>query len=472
MENNQRAQWGSNFGFLMAAVGSAVGLGNIWGFPYKLGANGGFAFLLIYLILVVVVGLATMLGELAIGRITGKSAVFAYRDLAKKWTFLGYAGVAAGFFILAFYSVIGGIVIRYMVSFLLEMFKSGAGFLGMGSGEYFGYFISNAGGSIFFHALFMAITILIVMGGVSGGIEKFCKFAMPALVVILLIVIIRSITLPGAGAGLAYIFKPNLEPLSTLSGFFSVLRTAAGQMFFSLSLGMGCMITYGSYLSKKENLMTNSIFICIADSTVALLAAIAIMPAVFAFGLEPGGGPGLLFVTLHEVFTSGMGGFVGSLFGFLFYLLVFFAAVTSSISLLEVCASFFIDKQQLEGKKADRKVISGIIGAIIFVVGIPVAMDGLGGGSIIKETFWFNKWGFIDFYDLISEGILMPLGAALMSVLIGWKLKTKIISDEVAASGKGIKLKAYKFWDICFRFVVPIGMLLVLWGQFLDFGLI
>lgn len=466
MEN--RGQWGSKFGFLMAAVGSAVGLGNIWGFPNKLGANGGFAFLIIYLILVIVVGASTMLGELTIGRITGKSAVFAYRDISKKWTWLGYAGVAAGFLILAFYSVLGGTVIRYMLSFLMEMFSPGSGFGGMASGDYFGTFITDAGGSLIFHAIFMAVTIIIVMGGISGGIEKFCKWAMPALVVILLVVIIRSVTLPGASAGLAYIFKPNFEPLK--EDFFKVLRIASGQMFFSLSLGMGCMVTYGSYLSKKESLVSNSLFICVADTSVALLAALAVMPAVFAFGLSPSQGPGLLFITLHEVFTSGMGGFVGNLFGFLFYLLVVFAAVTSSISLLEVSSSYLIDRQAEKGKEGNRKKLTLIVGIIIFFVGVPVAIDGLGGGGVLPATFWFNKWGFIDFYDLISEGILMPVGAAAMSLLIGWKMKIGAIEAEVEVSG--VKFAAKKFWEICFKFVVPIGMLLVLWGQLLDFGIL
>ncbi len=468
MENKERGQWGSNFGFLMAAVGSAVGLGNIWGFPYKLGANGGFAFLLVYLILVVFVGIVTMLGELTLGRITGKSVVFAYKEFSKKWTWLGYAGVAAGFFILAFYSVIGGTVIRYMVAFLIEIFSPGAGFGTISGGEFFGNFITNAGGSIAYHFIFMAITVVIVMGGISGGIEKFCKWAMPALVIILLVVIIRSVTLPGAAAGLAYIFKPNFEPLK--ENFFGVLRVAAGQMFFSLSLGMGCMITYGSYLSKKENLMSNAIFVCLSDTSVALLAAIAVMPAVFAFGLEPGGGPGLLFVTLQEVFIKGMSGTIGAIFGFLFYLLVVFAAVTSSISLLEVSTSYFIDRIAEKGGTPNRKRLSIIVGAVIFVVGLPVAMDGLGGGGILPATFWFGKWGFIDMYDLISEGILMPVGAALMSILIGWKLKTSAIANEVSVGNH--KLKYYKFWDIGFRFVVPIGMLLVLWGQLLDFGIL
>jgi NSS family neurotransmitter:Na+ symporter len=469
MENNNREQWGSNFGFLMAAVGSAVGLGNIWGFPYKLGANGGFAFLLVYIILIALVGFVVMLGELTLGRITGKSTIFAYKELAKKWTWIGYAGVFAGFLILSFYSVLGGTVIRYMVSFFQEIFSPGAGFSGLNSEAYFSAFISNAGGSILYHGIFMLITIMIVMGGISGGIEKFCKFAMPALVVVLLIVLVRSVTLPGAGAGLAYIFQPNFEPLK--ENFFGVLRVAAGQMFFSLSLGMGIMITYGSYLSKKENLMKNSIFIAMADSTVAILAATAIMPAVFAFGLKPGQGPSLLFITLQEVFTNGIGGRVGAIFGFLFYLLVFFAAITSSISLLEVSTSYILDRQLEKNRKPiSRKTLSVVIGIITFFVGLPVAMDGLGGGGVIAEKFFFGKWGFLDMYDVVSEGILMPVAAMFMSILIGWLLKIKTIENEVNIHGN--RLKYVKYWDICFRFVVPFGILLVLWGQLVDFGIL
>ncbi|MCL1906244.1 MAG: sodium-dependent transporter, partial [Clostridiales bacterium] len=262
MENgtdSKRGGWGTNLGFLMAAVGSAVGLGNIWGFPYKLGANGGFTFLLLYLLLVIFVGFVVMIGELVIGRKTGKSAVFAYVALSKKYKWVGFLGVASGFIILAFYSVLGGYVMKYMFSFLGQLFSGSM--TGVPSGDFFGAFLGSIGQGTIFFALFQLVTILIVMGGISGGIEKFCKVAMPALLVILLAVIIRSVTLPGATAGLAFMFAPDFSHWSTFGGFIKTLRVAAGQMFFSLSLGMGCMITYGSYLSKKENLEFNAVFI-------------------------------------------------------------------------------------------------------------------------------------------------------------------------------------------------------------------
>ncbi|MDW5300261.1 MAG: sodium-dependent transporter [Sedimentibacter sp.] len=481
---NSRGQWGSNFGFLMAAVGSAVGLGNIWGFPYKMGANGGFAFLIVYLAMVTFVGFATMLGELALGRKTGLGVIGTYKVLYKKFAWVGWLGFLSGFLILGFYSVLGGYTLRYALGFLMEIFSKGAGFGGMGSGEFFGSFIINGGANVMFHAIFMGLTIVIVMGGISGGIEKFTKIAMPALLVMLLIVIIRSLTLEGASTGVAFMFAPNFAAFSEI-GFMKVLKTAAGQMFFSLSLGMGCMITYGSYLSKSENLEKNALIIPIADTIFALLAGLAVMPAVGAFmsqgveGISFGAGPGLLFVTLHQVFSVGMGGFIGNLFGFVFYFLVFIAAVTSSISLLEVCTAFFIDRNVSKGVKANRKMITIITGLVVFAVGVPVCLDGLGsgvaGGATIdipavmfgmsEVRVAFDCW--LDFYDMIAEGVFMPLGAILMSVMIGWILKTDIIKSEVEEGG--IKMKAYAFWDICFKFIVPIGILFVLMGQLDDF---
>lgn len=484
-KENNRGQWASNFGFLMAAVGSAVGLGNIWGFPYKMGANGGFAFLIVYLLLVLFVGFATMLGELALGRKTGLGVIGTYKALSKKYTWIGWLGFLSGFFILGFYSVLGGYTLRYSFGFLMEIFSAGAGFGGMGSGEFFGSFIINGGANVLFHALFMGITIAIVMGGIASGIEKFTKVAMPALFFMLLVVIVRSLTLEGSFVGLQFMFAPNFSAFSEI-GFMRVLKTAAGQMFFSLSLGMGCMITYGSYLSKSENLEKNAIIIPIADTIFAILAGIAVMPAVGAFvyqgveGISFGAGPGLLFVTLHQVFSVGMGGFVGNFFGFLFYFLVFIAAVTSAISLLEVCAAFFIDKRVEKGLSTDRKKITTLIGFVIFLVGIPVCLDGLGsgvaGGATIdipavvfgmKEVrVAFDCW--LDFYDMISEGVFMPLGALLMAAIIGWVLKTTAIKEEVEAS-PGVQLAAYKFWDVCFKFIVPIAMVFVLMGQLDDF---
>lgn len=465
MENN-RGQWASNFGFLMAAVGSAVGLGNIWGFPYKMGSNGGFAFLLIYLILVVLCGFVVMLGELTIGRMTGKSTVFAYTELSKKYTWIGFMGVASGFVILAFYSVLGGFVTKYFISFLGEFLKLPFGFNGASSGDYFGAFILNGPQTVIFHLIFMLFTIVIVMGGISGGIEKFSKVAMPALAVMLLIVIIRGITLPGAGAGLAFMFKPDFSVFSNPEiGFWKVLRAAAGQMFFSLSLGMGCMITYGSYLSKKESLERNAVIIPIADTIFALCAGLAVMPAVFAFGLEPTGGPSLLFVTLHEVFMSM--GVIGPIFGMIFYLLVVIAAVTSSISLLEVCTSYMVDRKTLKGEKPNRKRIALIIGAIIFVIGLPVALDGLGSPGAVMEGLVFGKWIWLDFYDLLSEGIMMPFGALLMCLIMGWHIKMDRLGKEICVDGNSFKSKG--FIDICAKFITPIIMIFILVTQVMSF---
>ena len=259
MENN-RGQWGSNFGFLMAAVGSAVGLGNIWGFPYKMGMSGGFAFLLVYLILAAMVGVVVMLGELTLGRLTGKGTMGAYLHFSKKYAWVGFMGVFSGFLILSFYSVLGGMVMRYMIGYMLQLLGLD-GFATQGTG-FFGFMLYDYGGVLFFYALFMVITMLIVMGGIEKGIEKFSSIAMPALFAILLFVIIYVALQPGAAAGYAFMFKPDFSVFSNPDiGFFGVLKTAAGQMFFSLSLGMGCMITYGSYLGKNENLQKNSIII-------------------------------------------------------------------------------------------------------------------------------------------------------------------------------------------------------------------
>jgi SNF family Na+-dependent transporter len=246
-----------------------------------------------------------------------------YRKISEKYTWVGWLGWLSGFFILAFYSVLGGFTVRYFFGFLLELFSNGTGFGGMDSGAFFGSFILSAPMSILFHAIFMATTIIIVMGGISGGIEKFAAVAMPTLFVMVIIVVIRSITLEGSFVGLEFMFKPDIEAMKEI-GLMRVLKTAAGQMFFSLSLGMGCMITYGSYLSKSENLEKNAMIIPIADTCFATLSALAVLPAVGAFiyqgveGVSFGAGPGLLFVTLHRVFSVGMGGFMGNFFGAFF----------------------------------------------------------------------------------------------------------------------------------------------------------
>ena len=474
---NKRGQWGSNFGFLMAAVGSAVGLGNIWGFPYKMGMSGGFAFLLVYLVLVALVGVVVMLGELALGRKTGFGPVGAYTTFSKKLPWVGGMGVLSGFLILSFYSVLGGMVMRYMIGYGLQLLGLD-GFAAQGTG-FFGHLLYDYGGMLFFYMLFMAITMLIVMGGIEKGIEKFTSIAMPALFFILLFVIVYVAVQPGAGAGYAFMFKPDFSVFSDPEiGFFGVLKAAAGQMFFSLSLGMGCMITYGSYLGKNENLQTNAVIIPLADTLIALMAGMAVMPACAAFGVDFGRGPGLLFVSMQTVFEN-MGSF-GNFVGFMFYFLVFIAAVTSSISLLEVCTTFQIDRAIAKGKTPNRQKISCAYAVIIFIIGLPVALDALGsGGAAVKAPFellgltaggpgyamWNDCW--LDLYDMISEGVLMPMGALVMSILIGWCWKTKVVSDECELSGGSFK--GYKFFDICFKFVVPVVMVIVLFAQLKDF---
>ena len=476
MENN-RGQWGSNFGFLMAAVGSAVGLGNIWGFPYKMGMSGGFAFLLVYLVLAALVGVVVMLGELTLGRKTGKGTMGAYIAFSKKYSWVGFMGVFSGFLILSFYSVLGGMVMRYMIGFLLQLLGLD-GFAAQGTG-FFGFMLYDYGGILFFYALFMVITMLIVMGGIEKGIESFSSIAMPALFAILLFVIIYVAVQPGAAAGYAFMFKPDFSVFSNPDiGFFGVLKTAAGQMFFSLSLGMGCMITYGSYLSKNENLQKNAVIIPVADTIIAVMAGMAVMPACAAFGVDYGRGPGLLFVSMQTVFEN-MGSF-GNFVGFMFYFLVFIAAVTSSISLLEVCTTYQIDKTIAKGKEPNRKKISCVYVIIIFIIGLPVALDALGsGGAAFKAPYellglttdspafamWNDCW--LDLYDMIAEGVLMPLGALVMSVLIGWVWKPKLIKEECELTG--VKFWGYKYFEVCFKFVVPVVMAIVLYAQILDF---
>nr|MCR5482389.1 sodium-dependent transporter [Clostridia bacterium] len=332
MESNNK-QWGSHFGFLMAAVGSAVGLGNLWGFPYKMGSHGGFAFLIIYLVLAVFVGYVIMMGELTIGRRSGKGAIGAYKAISEKFAIVGWMAYICPYLILSFYSMLGGWCLRYAIANIGDLFGAGWGTAGQDSGTFFTNLYLSQSTSTIYTVIFIVLTALIVMGGVSGGIEKFSKYAMPALFFMLIIVIIRSVTLPGAVEGLKFMFKPDFSVFQG-TGWLSVLASAGGQMFFSLSLGMGIMITYGAYLPKETSIEKSSLIIPACDTLIALMAGVAVMPAVFAFGMEPGGGPGLLFVTLQAVFAE-MGA-IGPVFGFILYFLVFIAAITSSISLLEV----------------------------------------------------------------------------------------------------------------------------------------
>ena len=484
----ERKGFGTNFGFLMAAVGSAVGLGNIWGFPNKMGASGGFTFLIIYLILAVLCGFIVMVGELAIGRKTGKGAVAAYHALSKKFKWMGWMGILSAFFILFFYCALGGYCIKYVILNVGDLFGAGfgaeavyaaAGDTSKSLGDVvFSTFVGSSGEAIIFGLIFVVITMLIVLGGIGGGIEKVCSVGMPALFVMLLICIIRACTLDGAVEGLKYMFVPGWAVengiIAEAPDFLTVLSTAGGQMFFSLSLGMGAMITYGSYLQKKENLQKNAILIITMDTLVALMAGLCVIPGRFALDPEGAlGGPSLLFVTMQNVFSR-MGA-LGPIFGILFYLLVVFAAVSSSISLLEVIVAHFVDKARDEGKGDKRKAYTLIAAACVGLGCILVCADQLGGASFtpwkllgLPETAirtWNDCW--LDFWDMLSEGIMMPLGALLMSLMIGWEVGPEMVKEECEQSGHA--MGSYGFFKICVKFITPLCMILILYGQIKEF---
>ena len=477
----ERKGFGSNFGFLMAAIGSAVGLGNIWGFPNKMGANGGFTFLIIYLILAACCGFIVMMGELALGRKTGRGAIGAYKVLSKRFKWLGWLGVLSAFLILGFYCALGGYCLKYVTLNVGNLFHASFGTGTLDGAGVFGALMANQGEAVIYGLIFVALTMIIVMGGVGGGIEKVCSVGMPALFVMLVICIIRSCTLEGASEGLKYMFVPGWAlangVIKEAPDFFSVVSTAGGQMFFSLSLGMAAMITYGSYLDKKENLQKNAIIIVVMDTLVALMAGLCVIPGRFA--LDPTGtlgGPSLLFVTMQNVFDR-MGA-AGPIFGILFYLLVVFAAVSSSISLLEAVVAHFVDKARDEGKGDKRKLYSliGAIGAGILCV--IVCLDALGNAGISPADIlgmrvdpsdevptWSADW--LDFFDCIAEGILMPLGALLMSIMYGWELGPEVVHAEATCEGQ--KFGAYGWFRICIKYITPLAMLLVLYGQIKEF---
>ena len=455
MEKNNRGSWGSNFGFLMAAVGSAVGLGNMWGFPYKLGTHGGFAFLLLYLVLLVGAGYILVMTELALGRYTGQSVGHAYTKVRKQYAFVGYLQIIIPFLILGFYCYLGGFCMKYAIANLGDIFGAGFGVGGEDGASFFSTLMVNQSQSVIWTLIFIALTLFIVSRGVSGGIERFNKVGMPALFFMLLIVIIRSLTLPGAGAGVSFLFKPDFSVFSG-SGWVGVLASAGGQLFFSLSVAMGVMVTYGSYLSKQEDLEKNSLIIPLADTLIAVMAGLAIFPAVFAQGQDPAGGVGLLFMTLQTVFNS-MGS-LGPIFGFLLYTLVVIAALTSAMSLVEVIVGSLVD---LDIKKEKSETRRGkwilLVGVIITIEGILVALDGLG-------TYFppmFGKFCWLDGFDLLSEGILMPLAGLCTTIFFGW-IDKDLLPNEIKSSSK---FKTEGFYRFCVKFIAPLFCLLVLLGQ-------
>lgn len=476
----KRASWASNLGFLMAAIGSAVGLGNIWGFPYKMGKSGGFAYLAVYALLAIFVGFIVMASELAMGRKTGQGAMGTYHALTKKFRWIGWLALFSPFAVMGFYAVLGGYCIEYM-ALNLSNFAFGSESLATG-GELFAAMLSNSAGAVLFAALFLALCYLINRSGISGGIEKFNNVGMPTLFVMLVVIIIRSLTLPGAMEGLKFMFVPGYAVeagfVAETPSLLSVFASAGGQMFFSLSLGAGVMITYGSYLDKKQDLGKSTMIIVGMDTVVALMAGLCVIPGRFA--LDPNGalgGPELLFITMQNVFDK-MGP-AGPVFGILFYLLVFFAAISSSISMLEVIVAHFCDKAREKGKGDRRKLYSAIAVVICAALCALVCADGMGSNHIspaellglagAKLPGWSTSW--LGLFDSVAEGLLMPLGALLMCLMISWELKPDVLRQEILLNGEN-RPWVYDFFRLCVKYITPLCMLMILYGQISDFFIV
>lgn len=446
-DDKQRGFWASRLGFILAASGSAVGLGNIWKFPYITGENGGGAFVLIYLVCICVVGLPIMLCEFTIGRRTNLNPVGAFNALkpGTPWVAVGYMGVLAGFLILSFYGVVGGWTLAYVVKSLthvVDHFASSAE-----AGAFFGQFIANTGEIMIYHTLFMALCMAIVYRGVHGGIERACDILMPTLVIMLVLLMIRSLTLPGAIEGVKFYLYPDF---SKING--QTVLLAMGQAFFSLSLGMGCLITYGSYLSSKENLTSCTLYVVMFDTFIALLVGMVIFPAVFAMGLEPESGPSLVFNVLPAVFSSMP---FGSFVSIIFFSLLVIAALTSAISLLESVSAYFIDQKGWPRKKA---VIT--TGIAIYLFGIP---SGLSFGVMQDVTFFGMT--FFDLVDNISSNYLLPLGGMFTAIFVGWVWGTKEAHREIERHETTFHWARY--WEFVLKYISPVAVAIVFIAHFI-----
>ena len=423
-------QWTSKIGFILATAGAAIGLGNLWKFPYLMGRNGGFPFLVAYLFFIVILGVPVMITEMSLGRKTRHNPVRAYQDIHPRAKAVGIFGVLAAFLILSYYSVIGGWILKYFFSYLTTLQAPAD----------FNAFIGGSWEPIIWFGIFMVLTVGICLYGIKG-IEKASTFMMPMLFILLIIIIVRSVTLPGASEGLLFIFKPNMESFHLES-----INAALGQVFYSLSLCMGITVTYGSYLNKKENIPNSCIKVAVLDTMVAVLAGIAIFPAVFAFGLEPGQGPGLIFGTLPKVFSSIKG---GAFFAIIFFMLIFLAALTSAIALLEVSVSYALERWKFGRKKT--VIVTGIL---IFLIGIPSTLS----FGVLGDVTILN-YSVFDFIGMITDNILLPIGGLLMCYYIGWKWSPKYLVEEIEQ--EGIIFKWKKIWIFCVKFIAPILVLIV-----------
>ena len=440
----KRERFGSSFGVLVALTGSAIGLGNLWRFPYIVGNNGGAAFIIIYLFFVLLISLPIMFSEFIIGRRAQTNVFSSFKKLAPEsnWKHSGILALLAGICIISFYSVVGGWTIDYLFKALSFQFSTTSE---MELKNIFGEFVSSPIKPLIYTVIFLLLTAIIVSAGIKKGIEKYSKLLMPILFVIVIIIAIRSITLPGAYAGVEFLFKPDFSKVTS-----DTFLAALGQAFFSLSIGCGTIITYASYVSKKENIMKISFLTAMADTIFAIIAGLAIMPAVFAFGVSPSEGPGLVFITLPMIFAQiPLGGFLA----IAFFFVLFVAAITSSISIFEVIISYLSEEFKLSRKAA---VAIGFI--LILSLGVVCSLS-----QGLLSNFKIFGYNFFDLMDASSANILMPLGGLLAALFVGWKMKRSDVVDELSNGGR-LKIKRTIFLIILFgmRFVSPIAIIIIM----------
>ena len=443
MTKKERGNFGSKLGVILASAGSAVGLGNIWRFPYETGNHGGAAFILIYLGCILLLGLPIMIAEFLIGRHSQANTARAYQMLAPgtQWRWVGRMGVLAGFLILGYYSVVAGWTLEYIFEAVSSSFagKTPAEFISS-----FQSFSSNPWRPALWLTLFLLATHFIIVKGVEKGIEKSSKIMMPTLFIIILILVGCSVTLPGAGKGIEFLLKPDF---SKVDG--NVFLGAMGQAFFSLSLGMGCLCTYASYFSKNTNLTRTAFSVGIIDTFIAVLAGFIIFPAAFSVGIQPDAGPSLIFITLPNVFQQAFSGIpiLAYIFSVMFYVLLALAALTSTISLHEVVTAYLHEEFNFTRGKAARLVTTGCI-----LLGILCSLS-LG----VTKEFTIFGLGMFDLFDFVTAKLMLPLGGLLISIFTGWYLDKKLVWSEITNNGT-LKVPTYKLIIFILKYVAPIAI--------------
>ncbi|PIU77462.1 MAG: sodium-dependent transporter, partial [Nitrospirae bacterium CG_4_10_14_3_um_filter_70_108] len=429
--------WSSRLGFVLAAAGSAIGLGNVWKFPYITGVYGGGAFVLVYLAAVALVGIPILVAEILIGRRARKDPVGAMRAVGgRAWAGVGWLGVGASFVILSYYSVVAGWTLAYAAR------AASGGFTGLDAAAIstlFDAFLADPTRQLFWHACFMALVIAIVVGGVAKGLERWNKVLMPALVAILLVLFVVALRSPGAAAGFRFMFHADFHKLTPKAWL-----EALGHSFFTLSLGMGAMLTYGSYLSTKTDLLRSAVVIAVFDALMALVAGLVIFPICFTFGLQPAAGPGLIFKTLPVAFAQMHG---GSLFALLFFLLLAFAALTSAISLLEVAVAYFVDER---GWPRPRATLG--MGGVIFLLGIPSALS----FSRLAHVHLYPGMTLFDSLDTLATNYLLPIGGLGIALVAGWRLARPVALEEFRDP------RLFPYWHLAIRYLAPVAVVLIL----------